>query len=145
VLQPGECSKILRLLGQFLEQEEAEEVGIEDHEEYVEVSWRNQSGDREERYHDASELAALRLSAELYRGSTDSRHYGLAELLRTLGQELDDLQLESVAIAATPDGFFASGNVRGNELSRTYTQRELIARAQSYRRQRGASSGSGAR
>jgi hypothetical protein len=138
MLQPGECSKILRLLGQFLEQEEAAEIGIEDHDDYVEVSWRNKQGDREERYHDATELAALRTAAELYRGAEDKSTYDLSELLRTLGQELDDLKMESVAIAATPDGFFASGRVRGDEVTRTYTRRELTARAEAYRGRRTA-------
>jgi hypothetical protein len=140
MLQPGECSKILRLLGQFLEDEEAAEIGIEDHDDYVEVSWRNKHGDRQERYHDTAELNALRTAAELYRGAPDGRRYDLSELLRTLGQELDDLKMEGIAIAATPDGFFATGHVKGEELSRTYTQRELTARAQAYRRRRLAGS-----
>jgi hypothetical protein len=141
VLQPGETSRILRLIGQFLEGEDAREIGIEDHDEYLEVTWQNRRGEREERYHDASELAALRTSAELYRGSSSNgSHIGLSELLRTLGQELDELKLEGIAIAATPDGFYASGTVQGSAVSRTYTQRELIARTQSYRRARGTAS-----
>jgi hypothetical protein len=137
MIQAGECSSTLRVLGQFLEQIDAAEIGIIDHEEYIEVSWRNRRGGREERYHDAGELAALRTASTLYRDAQEPSHrYGLTELLRTLGQELDDLRMDSVAIAATPDGFHASGTVAGSEIIRTYTHSELVGRAQAYRRER---------
>ena len=37
--------------------------------------------------------------------------------MRTLGQELDDLKVGSFAIAATPDGFFATGMAEGGEIT----------------------------
>ncbi len=141
MIEAGACSSTLRALGGFLERVDATEIGIIDHDEYIEVSWRNRRGGREERYHDAVELGALRISAELYRGAEDgSGRVGLSELLRTLGQELDELSVEGVAIAATRDGFFATGRSKSGEISRTYLQSELIARTQAYRRARAAKS-----
>jgi len=136
MISRGDYSNTLRSLGQFLEGVDATEIGIVEHEEYLEVSWRNKRGDREERYHEPAELAQLRTLASMYRGKDDRPRYGLAELLRTMGQELDALLVQGVAIAETPDGFHSAGRVNGSEVSRTYTRDELIQLAQRYRRKR---------
>src|SRR5215212_2024212 len=102
VLVPGDYAEAFRSLGQILEQARALEVSIVDQGPYLEVTWSDRQGTREERHFHDEELAALNLAGSLYRGLGNNTHrFGASDLLRALGQRLDDLYIERVSVVET--------------------------------------------
>ena len=70
---------------------------------------------------------------------------GLAELLRTLGQEIDGYGLELANIMQEEDGFMVSGSASGRYVRRKFETETLLAQARKRRaaRNRTASGGGG--
>src|SRR4051794_136221 len=92
--QPGEHADVLRALGRFLDENDAYEFEITNHDIFLAVSWGKADGAGERSYQE-HELEKLRQQARLMRqGLGGGNPGGLAELMRTLGQEIDREQID---------------------------------------------------
>jgi hypothetical protein len=69
--------------------------------------------------------------------TTTPRAYPLPELLRTIGQELEESGAQRTMIVETPSGFVTSADIDGGVVRQTYTHAELFARDAERRRRRG--------
>jgi hypothetical protein len=137
VLVPGDYSDAFRSLGQLLEQARALELSIVDQGPYLEVSWSDRQGNREERHLREEDLAALTLAGSLYRGLGSSmRRFGASDLLRALGQRLDNMRLEHVSVVETYQGFMIGGRVRGQPTSHSFSFTDLVSLTEELRRVR---------
>src|SRR5881296_3005892 len=91
----GEQADVLRALGGFLDQQGATEIEIVNKEAFLAVSWKQRTPGAGQRAYQEHELEALRAQArELRKGTAGNPLGALAEMLRTLGQELDRKQVE---------------------------------------------------
>ncbi len=126
--KPGEYSDMLRAIGRLLEQRGAGEVEIIDEGRYLSASWRtDDAGDREQRTYRAFELDRLRFEARLLRsGAGDGvPQNGLSEMLRSLGNELDDSKTELLSVLQTEEGFLVSAMVGQRHSTRLYSYGEI--------------------
>jgi hypothetical protein len=136
---PGECSDTLRALGRFLELVNASDITIVDRGETVEVGWQGQTG-RTDRHLQREDLTAMRRCARFFRGTgMSSPTFGTAEFLRTIGMELDGLEARKIAVAETVEGFWMAGVVGNEEMQRSFSYADLVARVQAYHQQRAPS------
>jgi hypothetical protein len=104
----GEYADILRVIGHLLDERDAEQVEIIEYEEFMAVSWQQPGGPPDQRAYNDIDLKLLRDRARRLRGAgpaTGER----AELLRTLGQELDAHGIEANGIVEEGDGYRVSG------------------------------------
>jgi hypothetical protein len=87
----GEWADVLRALGRALDEEHASHIEIVSHDVFLSVFWDQDAPGAEQRAYKEHDLSALRAQArELRSGSAGGNPGGtLAELLRTLGQDLD--------------------------------------------------------
>jgi hypothetical protein len=101
------------------------------------VWWRAGDDSREERRFSERDLASLGEESRLLRGvaaNCSSAH--LAEVLRTLGQDLDTMRADAIGIVEEPDGFFLTASSSGGHLMRTYTAEEVLRLSQQRRQAR---------
>jgi CRP-like cAMP-binding protein len=108
----GEQADILRALGQSLDDLGADAgIEIKGHESFVSVSWLSEGPWGAQRSYQEQGLESLRTRARaLRKGSTDGTPSGaLAEIFRTIGQELDDEGIEVTGIFQEEGGFRVSG------------------------------------
>src|SRR5581483_9535501 len=118
VPQAGEHADLLRALGRFLDQQQAGNVEIVNHEVFLTVSWEKQAGGAQQRAFQDIDVETLRAQAiALRKGNVRNPGGSLAEMLRTLGQELDRDQAEVSTITSNRDSFTVSG-VAGNRYFR---------------------------
>jgi hypothetical protein len=137
MLVPGDYSDAFRSLGQLLEQARALELSIVDQGPYLEVSWSDRQRKREERHFREEDLAALNLAGTLYRGLGNTTHrFGASDLLRALGQRLDNMRIEHVTVVETQQGFMIGGRVRGQPTSRSFSFTDLVSVSEELRRGR---------
>ena len=134
----GEQADILRALGRFLDDQEATDIKIQARELVLQVSWsQGRPGDETRAYQD-HDLADLREQAKQLRyGGGGSPAGSLAELLRTLGQELDENNFEANGIIQEDEGFYVSGVMDGRYANQTFSTAALLERSEERRSARG--------
>ncbi len=111
----GEQADLLRALGRFLDEQKASGIDIKTHEVFLAVTWEKGEPGSQHKAYQEHDLEALRAHARALRrtsarGVSDGSY---AELLRTLGQQLDEEGTEMNAIYEESDGFRVSGVGRG--------------------------------
>jgi hypothetical protein len=150
MLQIGDQADVLRALGCWLDEQEAREVQISNQGPFLAVSWQAARQGGHHRTCQEHELTALRLAARQLRqghhGNSSGAQGGqrgsgpLAELLRTLGQELDQSGLKLDEIVQESDAFRVSGTVADAHFSERYETATLL-RMSAQRRARRAAGG----
>ena len=132
---------VLRALGRYLDEQGATGVEIVNRETYLEVSWdqRDEGSDAQaQRSYVEQELEELRAQAREMRQVGAGNPVGsLAELLRTLGQELDDEDIDVNMIVQEFDGFLVTGIAGDRYFRQLYERSELLAAAERRRVERG--------
>jgi hypothetical protein len=137
MLTPGDYSDALRAIGRFFEEIKAAEIKVADQGNILHIAWRDQMATRQQRQFDAKQVAGLRSLAVAYRGTQlESLGFRASELLRALGQELDDLRAEQLAIDEEITGFQVSAHVNGSPLQRLFLYSDLVAKAVEGRKKR---------
>jgi hypothetical protein len=140
----GEQADIFRALGRFLDDQGAQGIEIRALEVVIQVSWSKDAPGSEHIAVQEHDLESLREQARTMRqsDSTDGGAGGstgsLAEVMRTLGQELDEAGLEANGIVQEPDGFRVSGVAGGRYASDFYPTSELLERSAERRELRGS-------
>jgi hypothetical protein len=128
---------VLRALGRFLDAEGATHVEIVNHETYLAVSWEKQPPGAEQRSYMEHDLEELRAQARDMRQADDGNPSGsLAELLRTLGQEIDNEEIDVNMIVQEEGGFLVSGVAGGRYVRQLYETEELLSSASQRRIER---------
>jgi hypothetical protein len=123
----GELADVLRAVGLYLDLEHAVGVVIENHDTYLRVSWETFTGGADLRYLEDLDLSSLRAEAQaLRRGQARSPGGSLAEMLRTLGQELDEAQVNVATIAQERGSFRVSGQANGHYFREVYFEDQLM-------------------
>src|SRR5256885_54711 len=111
----GEQADMLRALGQALDRAGAGRVEIVYHEAFVSVAWPEgpaHEGHTSYQEHDLEQLRAR--GREMRQGLSAGGPVSLrAELLRTLGQELDQKGIEMMSVVEEADGLLVSGSAAG--------------------------------
>ena len=126
-------SDSLRALGKYLEPFAASELEIFPRGDRMEACWRVGHDQAEKVCHHFG-AAALQAFARALRGTgDDSPRLTTAELLRTIGRLLDDVNADEVAIVETRDGFCVTARFHGFQSSRTYARAELVAQSRQQR------------
>ena len=139
MLAPGDYSDSLRAIGRFFEELKAADIKIADQGKTMLISWRDQASVRQQRQFDATQVAALRSLAVAYRGTPmESLGFRASELLRALGQELDNLRVTEFDIEEEITGFRVSGRADGAPFNRGFSYSDLVARAVEQRQHRAA-------
>jgi hypothetical protein len=130
---------ILRVVGQLLDTDAATDVEIIEHETFIALSWRSEISGAETRSFRELDIARLRKEARQRRGTGAEDHpRGYAELLRTLGQELDDDGITLNSIVEEEDGYRVSSTAGRRYDNRLYTWTDLHAASVLRRAQRRA-------
>ena len=113
--QLGEHGELLRALGSWLDEQGAGPVQIQDHGTFLAVSWTTGEGDARREAYTEFNLQALRRQALALRGHGARPNLigGRAELLRTLGQDLDAAQVELSGLVEEDETFVVTGIQRG--------------------------------
>jgi hypothetical protein len=141
-LVPGEYADLLRAIGRFLDGQAAEGVQLVNNEAFLTVSWRFKGGGADGRHYQNHNLEELRQAARDSRGDIREVPDGaLADLLRTLGQDLDRERIDFTLIVQDTDGLVVSGSVGGHYTRKKHYVTELVA---SSRRRRDWRQGSAA-
>src|SRR5687767_1314627 len=118
LLRMGEYADSLRALGRYLDEVTASEITIIEERADLGVVWTARGGMREARSFGAGQLRALRVSARLYRGlESTAPRFGNAEILRTLGDIVDESWACGVTITETATGFRLNAFSSGRELA----------------------------
>jgi hypothetical protein len=135
----GEQADILRALGRFLDDQGAQSVEIRALEVVLQVSWSKDAPGSEHIAVQEHDLETLREQARAMRqGEGGGSPTGsLAELMRTLGQELDEAGLEAIGIVQESDGFRVSGVAGGKYASEFYVTSDLLEQSAQRRELRG--------
>jgi hypothetical protein len=131
-------ARALRAIGGLLDRARAHDVIIEEHPQTVTVSWDGPEGAVKTEAYPWAELErdaispSLRREAAAGRGSGTTTPSGLTknrgtwgQLLRTLGQDLDALQVAYSAVTGDLDALTVSWVADGHYASRHYTGAEL--------------------
>ena len=134
----GEQADVLRALGLYLDQQGASEIEIVNRDAFLAVSWKQRGAGAGQRAYQEHELETLRQQAhELRKGATGNPVGALAEMLRTLGQELDGKQVEVTTITREAGGFRVSGLVAGKYFRELYPTGSLLMNSKRRRVGRG--------
>jgi hypothetical protein len=124
----GEQADMLRALGQALDRFGAGKVEIASRETFLSVTWPEgptHEGHTSYQEHDLEELRARarEMRTGVSAGGPLSRR---AELLRTLGQELDQRRIEMMSVVEETDGFLVSGSADGKYVRHLFATRDLL-------------------
>jgi hypothetical protein len=140
----GDQGDVLRALGRELDEAGASEIEILNQDSFLAVSWKTEGLSDAARSYREPQLATLRAQAQFLRsggvpGATSVE--SLAELFRTLGQELDDAGIEMTAVNQVPGGFRVSGIRNGVYETHTVYLAELREASARHRLKRGTGGG----
>ncbi len=136
--EQGEQADVLRALGRYLDSQAATQVEIVNREAFLAVSWERRARGGEQRAYQEHELNNLRAQArEMRQGGVGNPAGSLAELLRTLGQELDRHQVDINTIVQEPGGFRVSGVKGGRYYRELFNTGDLLMAAKRQRVTRG--------
>jgi len=139
MLGPGSYADTLRALGRSLHEANASEVGIVDHGDHIEVSWRGPDGESHQQAYDAPALAELQTMARSLRDrDIEVPRSALTDCLRSLGQELDDRAVAGITIAEITGGYWASWTEKGQKVTATFRSDDLVAKALEHQARRTA-------
>jgi hypothetical protein len=139
MLVAGDYSDSLRAIGRFFEEIKAAEIKVADQGKTLHISWRDQSAARQQRQFDAHQVAGLRSLAVAYRGTQlESLGFRASELMRALGQELDNIQADQITIDEQITGFHVSGLLTDSPFERHFSYSDLVAKAVEGRQSRAA-------
>jgi hypothetical protein len=135
----GEQGDVLRAIGRFLDDEGASGIDIRAHEVFLAISWQSARPGGAQRSYQEHELDALRAQARFLRtgGGGPVRETSFAELMRTLGQELDEVGMELTALIQEGEGFRVSGIDEGIYRTRLCFFSELYEASARHRAKRG--------
>jgi hypothetical protein len=126
----GGQADVLRALGRYLDEQGATGIEIKNHEMFLAVSWA-EAGSAGRRAYQEKDLAELREQARAMRkgiaGGTPTGSLG--EMLRTLGQDLDEDDVEVAGIVQEDDGFRVSGSMPGRYYNRLFSTSELMEKS----------------
>jgi hypothetical protein len=133
----GEHADILRAIGRILDEHKARNIEIINHDAFMAITFGSDKMGQAQNYYQEHELESLRDQAkQLRKGILSEPRGGLAERLRTLGQEIDEQQAEITSIVQETDGLKVSGMAFGRYLRKTYLFSELDAISRRRRGQR---------
>jgi hypothetical protein len=122
----AEYADFLRVIGQVLDAEEAQQVEIIERETFISISWHSGPGMTENRSFRDLDLDTLRERARELRGTaTADVPHTRAELLRVLGQELDEQGVALNGVIEEEDGYRVSGTAGRRYTNRLYTWDDL--------------------
>jgi hypothetical protein len=143
MLNLGEQADVLRALGRSLDQQGATGVEIKCEASFLAVFWLVRGTRTSQRAYQEHDLESLRLLARRLRQGTAPGNPGgrLADLLRTIGQELDEAQIEASAIVQEDDGFRVSGTRSRRYVTHLYYTYELLELNDQRRTVRGTTDG----
>jgi hypothetical protein len=138
VAKVGVQADVLRALGRFLDDQSARQIQIEVHSSSLEVTWETmRSGTRNQDYRE-HDLESLRRQARRMRRIPQGTPDGsLAEMLRTLGQELDSDGIDVAIIIQEGETFRVSGTKEDRYVNRLYFMSELEMVSDDRRQARG--------
>ena len=140
----GEQADVLRALGRLLDEHQASHVEVENHEAFLTVSWQQYNGVAQQQYLQEVELDSLRKRAKAMRKAGDRGMEGtFAEMLRTLGQELDAQQVEVSTIIEDREGFKVTGLQQGRYYRDSFRRGQLSTLSTQRRSRRGRGPGLG--
>jgi hypothetical protein len=122
---PGQYAELLRIVGQMLDAEMVQHAEIVNHEGLIRISWHTHEGAQQARSYEEIAIHSLLQEARSHRGSAPIGRHGRAELLRTLGQELDREHISLGSIVEEAGGYRTSGIACGRFYTRFYTEHEL--------------------
>jgi hypothetical protein len=124
---PGEQADVLRSLGRFLDQEGAVGFQIYNNGEILSVAW-DQGPRTMRRAYMEHQVGALRAQARTMRRQPLGGPPGsLSELMRTIGQELDQGQIQLTGLVRDVEGFRVSGLRGGTYVTQLYRTPALLA------------------
>jgi hypothetical protein len=124
----GEWADVLRALGRSLDAENASHIEIVNHDAFLAVFWDQGAPGAEQRAYKEHDLEALRAQARELRSGTAGGNPGgtFAELLRTLGQDLDRDEVDVSRVAEEDGDFIVSGQAKGKYYRQAYSVSELM-------------------
>ncbi len=133
-IAPGEHAELLRALGRFFEQEDARQIEVVNYGDFVSISWRKQDPMGGELHYREHELAELRRRArEARSGIQYDPLGGWAEMLRTLGQDLDHEYADLSSILQKDAGFVVAYQIRGRYAQRQYRIADVLTSSRTRR------------
>jgi hypothetical protein len=149
--RPGEYAEALRCLGMFVDGQYARQIRILNADIFLVVAWQAPSGALVHRRYLQEDLAELSRQAQDLRGSATAERrvreqlFGVAlpsllgerpELLRTLGQVLDERALSLDEITEREDGFWVRTRLGVTTQEDWYAAQELRRVSQARRERR---------
>jgi hypothetical protein len=138
MIQAGEYSDTLRAVGRFLDDVSATGIEIGERDDHWLVAW-DQGGMT---HLQVFELEALRTVGRMHRGTEGSTpRFNLSQILRTLGQLLDNTEASGFTIYEVPEGYYLSARVGGRGIERTYSVDEIRSLASQQQAVRGQGAG----
>ncbi len=126
MLSVSEQPDMLRALGRKLDEQQAQNIDITLHEAFLAVTWDPPFGAPQQRSLQDVDLGSLRAEAKALRQGINTARGPLAEMFRTLGQELTRDQVEATSIVEEADGFRVSGAANGRYFRQLYRKAELL-------------------
>ncbi len=137
-MEVGEQADVFRALGRFLDEEGATNIHIIGQQLVLSVSWDPGGQSQEHRAYQDHDLDLLREQGRKMRQeSTGTPAGSLAEILRTLGQELDEAEFEAGGVIQDEKGFQVSGILGGRYANQLFLTGELQERSEARRAARG--------
>ena len=125
----GGQADLLRGLGYFLDEQDATTFTIVTDRDVLKVSWLSADAETEHRAYQEHQLEVLRTNAQVHRNPIISPAGSNAELLRTIGQDLDRDQVRLFGIARDAEGFRVSGLAGKTYMTTQYRTSDLVARS----------------
>jgi hypothetical protein len=136
MIAAGEYADVLRALGRVLDEVGAESVEITVVDSSIGVSCRRGNRAGEQRQYTIDDLETLRrLGKELRKGESELRT-GYAEMLRTLGQDLDQTRAALTQISEQRDGMTVACLEGERQVRRKYLSSELLGSSRRRREMR---------
>jgi hypothetical protein len=140
----GGHSDTLRVIGHFLDEQGGRYATIIEHETFMAVSWQTGRGEERSRSYSEFDIDDLRDRAHRMRGTWSGPPLGVrAEVMRTLGQDLDVLGVRLNSISEHDDGYQVTGTQNRVYFNRLFTNEELQRESEERRGQRSAATDPG--
>jgi hypothetical protein len=127
-IRPGEIADLLRAVGRLLDGEKATAFDLINNDGTLAIAFRTKGYGNDQRHYQDRNLEELRKWAkdsrgDMYREPRD----GYAEMLRTLGQDLDRAGSEFTEILQEGDKITVRGQIDGRQVEQQYLVPELLA------------------
>ena len=130
-IRAGEAADLLRAVGRLLDSFDATTIQLLNGDAFLTISWQTKQGGPDERQYEERNLEDLRRWARDSRGDIQKGPPGgLADMLRTLGQDLDRERIELTQVEQDAEGLTVVGSLDGRSVRRRYLTLELRASSQ---------------